>query len=65
MYALAAARHMHQYGTTREQLAEAAVAARQWAQLHPGAFVRDPLTVNDVLSSRMVPRLSRCVTAAW
>lgn len=54
MYALAAARHMHQYGTTREQLAEVAVAARQWAQLHPGAFVRDPLTVDDVLSSRMV-----------
>src|SRR3712207_7564701 len=31
-YALAAARHMHQYGTTREQLAEVAVAARAWAQ---------------------------------
>jgi acetyl-CoA acetyltransferase len=53
-YALAAARHMHQYGTTREQLAEVAVAARKWAQLNPEAFTRDPLTVQDVLASRMV-----------
>ncbi len=54
MYALAAARHMHQYGTTREQLAEVAVAARQWAQLNPKAFSRDPLTIDDVVSSRLV-----------
>jgi acetyl-CoA acetyltransferase len=53
-YAMAAARHMHQYGTTREQLAEIAVAARQWAQLNPEAFSREPLTVEDVLKSRMV-----------
>ena len=53
-YALAAARHMHQYGTKREQLAEIAVAARQWAQLNPEAFSREPLTVEDVLESRMV-----------
>src|SRR5690606_28886647 len=38
-YALAAARHMYQYGTTREQLAEVAVAARQWAQLNPEALM--------------------------
>jgi acetyl-CoA acetyltransferase len=36
-YALAAARHMYQYGTTQEQLAEVAVAARKWAQLNPAA----------------------------
>ena len=42
MYALAAARHMHEFGTTREQLAEVAVAARQWAQLNPKAFEREP-----------------------
>jgi acetyl-CoA acetyltransferase len=54
MYALAAARHMHQYGTTREQLAEVAVSARRWAQLNPKAFKRDPLTVEEVLSARMV-----------
>ncbi|MGK2939161.1 MAG: acetyl-CoA acetyltransferase [Solirubrobacteraceae bacterium] len=53
-YALAAARHMHEYGTTREQLAEVAVAARAWARLNPAAFARDELTVDDVLGSRMV-----------
>ena len=53
-YALAAARHMHQYGTTREQLAEVAVAARKWAQLNPEAALRDPLTIDDVLAARMV-----------
>ncbi len=54
MYALAASRHMHEYGTTREQLAEVAVAAREWAKLNPKAFKRDPLTVEDVLASRMI-----------
>jgi acetyl-CoA acetyltransferase len=53
-YALAAARHMYQYGTKREQLAEVAVAARKWAQLNPMAFSRDPLTIDGVLSSRMI-----------
>jgi acetyl-CoA acetyltransferase len=54
MYALAASRHMHKYGTKREQLAEVAVAAREWAKLNPKAFKRDHLTVEDVLSSRMI-----------
>jgi acetyl-CoA acetyltransferase len=54
MYALAASRHMHEYGTTREQLAEVVVAAREWAKLNPRAFVRDDLSVEDVLDSRMV-----------
>jgi acetyl-CoA acetyltransferase len=53
-YALAAARHMHQYGTTRAQLAEIAVAARRWARLNPEAFAREPLTVDEVLKSRMI-----------
>jgi acetyl-CoA acetyltransferase len=53
-YALAASRHMHQYGTTRENLADVAVAARQWAQMNPEAFKRGPLTREDVLASRMV-----------
>ena len=53
-YALAASRHMHQYGTTREHLAEVAVAARHWAQRNPEAFMREPLTVADVLASHMV-----------
>ncbi|MBT3990074.1 MAG: thiolase [Rhodospirillaceae bacterium] len=53
-YALAAARHMHEYGTTREHLAEVAVAARGWAQKNPKAFVQDPLTIEDALSARMI-----------
>lgn len=53
-YALAAARHMHQYGTTPEQLAEVAVTARSWAQLNPKAWSRDPLTIQDVLASKMI-----------
>ena len=53
-YALAAQRHMHQYGTTREQLAEVAVAARRWAKLNPMANMRDDLTIEDVLNARMV-----------
>ncbi|HEX8260779.1 MAG TPA: thiolase [Rubrobacteraceae bacterium] len=54
MYALAASRHMHEYGTTREQLAEVAVAARKWAKLNPKAFVQGDLSIEDVLDSRMV-----------
>ncbi|MCC7426611.1 MAG: thiolase [Alphaproteobacteria bacterium] len=53
-YALAANRHMHQFGTTREQLAEVAVAARGWANLNPEAFARGPLSIADVLAARMV-----------
>lgn len=50
-YALAASRHMAQYGTTSEQLAEIAVATRAWASLNPRAMHRDPLTVDDVMAS--------------
>jgi acetyl-CoA acetyltransferase len=53
-YALAASRHMHQYGTTREQLAAVAVAAREWAVLNPAAWEKKPLTIDEVLSARMV-----------
>lgn len=53
-YALAAARHMHEYGTTREHLAEVAVAARQWAQRNPDAFMREELTIEQCLAARMV-----------
>jgi acetyl-CoA acetyltransferase len=54
VYSMACMRHMHQYGTTHEQLAEIAVATRKWAQLNPKAFMRDPLTIDDVLSSRWI-----------
>jgi acetyl-CoA acetyltransferase len=53
-YALIASRHMHEFGTTPEQLAEVAVTAREWAQLNPKAWSRDPLTVDDVLASPMI-----------
>lgn len=53
-YALAASRHMHEFGTTRRQLAEVAVAARGWANLNPEAFARGPLSVEDCLAARMV-----------
>jgi acetyl-CoA acetyltransferase len=50
-YALAASRHMSQYGTTAEQLAQIAVSTRAWAALNPRARYRDPITVEDVLAS--------------
>lgn len=53
-YAMIAARHMHLYGTTPEQLAEVAVAARAWAGLTPGATMREPLTVAEVLAARRI-----------
>lgn len=53
-YALAAARHIHEYGTTPEQLAEVAVSARRWSARNPAAFRRDLLSVADVLTSPMV-----------
>ena len=53
-YALACSRHMYQYGTTKEQLAEIAVATRSWASLNPKALMREPITIDDVLSSRMI-----------
>ena len=53
-YALAATRHMALYGTTSEQLAEIAVATRKWAQLNPVAMKREPITIQDVLDSRLI-----------
>jgi acetyl-CoA acetyltransferase len=53
-YALAAARHQHLYGTTSEQLAEIAVTMRTHAMDNPLAQYRDPIAVDDVLSSRLV-----------
>jgi len=56
LYAMAAQRHMHEFGTTSEQLAEVAVAARAWASLNPAAYRygSSPLTVEEVLASPMV-----------
>ena len=53
-YGLAASRHMHEFGTTREQLAQVAVSARDWAQRNERAWSRKPLTIDDVLASPLV-----------
>ena len=53
-YALAASRHMAQYGTTSEQLAKIAVHSREWAALNPRAKKREPITVEEVVASDMV-----------
>jgi len=53
-YAMIAQRHMHEYGTTSEQLAEVAVTMRLHASMNPVAKYRNPITVDDVLSSRII-----------
>jgi len=53
-YAMAARRHMYEFGTTIEQLAEIAVSARYNASLNPEAYYRDPITIDDVQSARMM-----------
>jgi acetyl-CoA acetyltransferase len=53
-YAMAAQRHMYEFGTTSEQLAEIAVGVREFAGLNPKAMYRDPITVDDVLGSRLI-----------
>jgi acetyl-CoA acetyltransferase len=53
-YAMVASRHMHEYGTTREQMAAVAVAAREWALLNPAAWEKKPLTIADVLNARPI-----------
>src|SRR3954454_23221091 len=53
-YAMAARRHMHEYGTTLEQLADIAVQARANAAHNPDAMFREPITIDDVLSGPMI-----------
>lgn len=53
-YALAASRHMHDYGTTRDHLYAVAKTAREWAMLNPEAFQRKPLSREDYEKARMV-----------
>ena len=53
-YAMHAMRHIHEFGTTSEQLAEIAVGVREYAALNPHAMYRDPMTVDDVINSRMI-----------
>jgi acetyl-CoA acetyltransferase len=69
LFALVAARHMHEFGTTPEQLAAAAVTVRNYGYKNPEAVMygRAPITVSDVLASRMVAspfHLLNCCIAA-
>ncbi|MDI4655336.1 thiolase domain-containing protein [Xanthobacter autotrophicus] len=65
IYALAARRHMHEFGTTAEQLAAVKVAASEYAQFNPHALLRKRVTVEDVVNSPMIAdplhRLDCCV----
>ncbi|ABD07055.1 Thiolase [Rhodopseudomonas palustris HaA2] len=65
VYAMCAARHMHDYGTTSEQLAWIKVAASHHAQYNEHAMLRDVVTVEDVLNSPLIAdplhRLDCCV----
>lgn len=54
MFTIPATRWMHDYGVTEEQLAAVAVVQREWAASHPRAFRREPVTVDDVLDSKMI-----------
>jgi len=64
-YALAARRHMYEFGTTSAQLAEVKVAAASHAQHNPNALLRKPVTVEDVLNSPLIAdplrRMDCCV----
>lgn len=53
-YGLVARAYMDTYGATSEQFAAVAVSAREHASRHPGAQMRDPITVDDVLASKMI-----------
>lgn len=54
LYALIAQRHMFEYGTTPEQMAQVAVELRRFASLNPDAHKRKPITIDEVLASPMV-----------
>ena len=63
MFSIPQVRHMHHFGSTEEQFAAVAVATRRWATLNPRAMMRDPISVEDVLNSRLIAwplRLLNC-----
>ena len=53
-YAMITRRHMHEYGTTREQLAQMAVTSRDHAVRHPNAHMTQPITVEEVINSKPI-----------
>jgi acetyl-CoA C-acetyltransferase len=66
-YAMCAKRHMHDYGTTSEQLAWIKVAASHHAQYNPQAMLKEVVTVEDVLNSPMISdplhRMDCCIVS--
>lgn len=68
-YALIAQRHMHEFGTTEEQMAQVAVVERKHAGLNPRAIYKEPLTVEEVLGSPMVATpfhlFECCMVSDW
>ena len=64
LYALVAQRHMHEYGTTPEQMAQVAVTMREHAGLNPIAQKREPLTIAEVMNSRMITSPLRMLDCA-
>ena len=54
MFTVGVLRYMKEFGLTHEQLASVAVVQREWAGLNPRASYREPITVADVLESRMI-----------
>ena len=54
LFGMGVLRYMKEYGLTHEQLASVAVVQREWAGMNPRAMYRDPLTVDDVLASRVI-----------
>lgn len=54
MFTIPVLRYLHETGTTMEQLASVAVVQREWAAMNPRAYMKDPVTIDDVLNSRMI-----------
>ena len=54
MFTIPVLRYMKTYGVTDEQIARSAVVQREWAAKNPRATFRDPITIDDVLNSRMI-----------
>ena len=54
LYSMVARRHMHRYGTTREQFAEVAMSFRKNALTHPLSIMKKPMTLDDYFASRMI-----------
>lgn len=67
LYAMSAQRHMHQYGTRREHFAKLVVESRRWGQLNPKATRREPVTIDQVMTSPAVVspihRLDSCLVS--